>query len=35
VLARPGLVDRMHFRPQVIRAQVIVRDAQASGGIAL
>jgi hypothetical protein len=28
-------LDRMHFRAQVIRAQVVVRDAQASGGVAL
>jgi hypothetical protein len=28
------LLDRMHFGAQVIGAQKIVRDAQASGGIA-
>ena len=28
------LLDRMHLRPQVIGAQKIVRDAQASGGVA-
>jgi hypothetical protein len=26
-------LDRMHLRPQVVRAQVIVRDAQASGRV--
>jgi len=28
-----GFLDRVYFRPQVIGAQEIVRDAQASGRI--
>jgi hypothetical protein len=28
-----GFFDRMHFRAQVIGAQEIVRDAQASGRV--
>jgi hypothetical protein len=35
LLAGARLLDRMDFRPQVIGAQVIVRDAQASGRVAL
>ena len=35
LLARTGLFERMHLRPQVVGAQKIVRNAQASGRVAL
>jgi hypothetical protein len=34
LLARARLLERMYFGPQVVRAQVIIRDAQASGRVA-
>jgi len=35
LLAGTRLLQRMYLRAQVIGAQEVVRDAQASGGVAL